>query len=78
MTENKNEETPELELPTEEQVEAFGANDEAVAFDIGDSDPGADVIQQLQDQLKDAEKRVLLAQADLENARGARGGSVPL
>ncbi len=27
------------------------------------------MIQQLQDQLKDAEKRVLMAQADLENAR---------
>jgi len=71
MTENENEqpETSELELPTEEQVEAFGAGDEGVAFDVGDSDPGADVIQKLQDQLKDAEKRVLLAQADLENFR---------
>jgi len=71
MTENENEqpETPELELPTEEQIEAFGAADESVAFDVGDSDPGAEVIQQLQDQLKEAEKRVLLAQADLENFR---------
>ena len=71
MTENENElpETPELDLPTEEQVESVGANDEGVAFNVGDSDPGADIIQQLQDQLKDAEKRVLLAQADLENFR---------
>lgn len=71
MTENENQptENPELELPTEEQVEAFGNVDEAVAFDVDGSDPGADVIQQLQDQLKDAEKRVLLAQADLENFR---------
>ena len=71
MTENENQptENPELELPTEEQVEAFGSVDEAVAFDVDGSDPGADVIQQLQDQLKDAEKRVLLAQADLENFR---------
>lgn len=71
MTDNENEqpETPELELPTEDQIEAFGGNDEGVAFDVGDSDPGADVIQKLQDQLKDAEKRVLLAQADLENFR---------
>ena len=71
MTDNENEqpETPELELPTEDQIEAFGSNDEGVAFDVGGSDPGADVIQKLQDQLKDAEKRVLLAQADLENFR---------
>lgn len=70
MTENENQqENPELELPTEAQVEAFGSGDEAVAFDVDSSDPGADVIQQLQDQLKDAEKRVLLAQADLENFR---------
>jgi molecular chaperone GrpE len=75
MTENENEqpETPELELPTDEQVEAFGSLDDAVAageaFVVGDEDPGADVIQQLQDQLKDAEKRVLMAQADLENFR---------
>lgn len=75
MTENENEqpENPELELPTEEQVEAFGSIDDAVAageaFVVGDEDPGADVIQNLQDQLKDAEKRVLMAQADLENFR---------
>ena len=72
MTDNENEqpETPELELPTEDQIEAFGSNDEGVAFDVGGSDPGADVIQKLQDQLKDAEKRVLLAQADFVLAAG--------
>ena len=71
MTENENEqpENPELELPTEEQVEAFGSVDESVAFGGGDSDTSADVIQKLQDELKEAEKRVLLAQADLENFR---------
>ena len=75
MTENENEptENPELELPTEDQVQEFGNNaesaDESVPFAVDESDPGADVIQQLQDQLKDAEKRVLMAQADLENAR---------
>ena len=47
MTDNENEqpETQELELPTEDQIEAFGSNDEGVAFDVGGSDPGADVIQ---------------------------------
>ena len=75
MTENENEptETPEFELPTEDQVQEFGngeePTDQSVPFAVDDSDPGADVIQQLQDQLKDAEKRVLMAQADLENAR---------
>ncbi len=75
MTENENEqpETPELELPTEEQVQEFGSIDDALAsgeaFVVEDGDPGADVILQLQDQLKEAEKRVLMAQADLENFR---------
>ncbi len=75
MTENENEQSdsPEFKLPAENQAEAFGSIDEAVAageaFVVGDGDPGADVIQQLQDQLKDAEKRVLMAQADLENFR---------
>ena len=75
MTEKENnQEPPELELPTEDQVEAFGnsnddtnSNNGGVPFD--DSDPGADMIQKLQDELKDAEKRVLMAQADLENFR---------
>ena len=69
--ENEQTDNPELELPTEGQIEEFGANEpaESVPFAVDSDDPGADVIQQLQDQLKDAEKRVLLAQADLENFR---------
>ncbi|QEG23584.1 nucleotide exchange factor GrpE [Mariniblastus fucicola] len=70
--ENEPTENPELELPTEDQVNQFGndnAGDEGVAFAVDGADAGADVIQKLQDQLKDAEKRVLMAQADLENFR---------
>jgi len=79
MTDDKeSNETPELELATEEQLqqlnEAGGADSleglaEGVAFATGGSDQSADVIQKLQDQLKEAEKKVLLAQADLENFR---------
>ena len=71
--ENQSGENPELETPTEEQIQKFGGaeqaqSEEGVAF-ATDSESSADVIQKLQDQLKDAEKRVLLAQADLENTR---------
>jgi molecular chaperone GrpE len=72
MTENnENQDGPELELPTEDQVEAFGgsADSETGGVPFDDADPTADVIQKLQDELKEAEKRVLMAQADLENFR---------
>jgi molecular chaperone GrpE len=61
---------PELESSKPDAAEEIGDESvEGVAFATDDSDPGADVIQKLQDQLKDAEKQVLMAQADLENSR---------
>ena len=72
--ENETTENPELELPNEEQIEQFGnpeqdeSGDEGVAF-ATDTDQSSEVIQKLQDELKESEKRVLLAQADLENFR---------
>lgn len=82
MTDDKDSnETPELEFATEEQVEQLAGAAEAsategleaaaegVAFATAGGDQSADVIQKLQDQLKEAEKKVLLAQADLENFR---------
>jgi len=73
MTDDQDQkETHELEFPEPGQMNDLAgdaAGDEGVAFAVDDSDPGADVIQNLQDQLKDAEKRVLMAQADLENSR---------
>lgn len=71
--ENEPTESPDLELPTQEQIEAFGHShdtaSEGVEFAVDSGGSDADVIQQLQDQLKEAEKRVLIAQADLENSR---------
>ena len=72
MTDDNEQTETELEFPTQQEVESLGGEAmEAAdaAFSVDDSDPGADVIQKLQDQLKDAEKRVLMAQADLENSR---------
>lgn len=75
MTENQNEppNPSDLETSTGDEIQSSESLDqsvpEGVPFAIDDNDEGANVIQQLQDQLKDAEKRVLMAQADLENAR---------
>lgn len=69
MTENENQpgeneyrevESESLEIPSDDQGVEFG---DPVTGDE------TDIVLQLQDQLKEAEKRVLMAQADLENFR---------
>jgi len=60
----------EVELPTPEEVEAFAG--EGIADELADNVAGTiglSEVEQLREQLDEAEKKALMAQADLENAR---------
>lgn len=59
----------ELELPTPEEVEAFAGEGIADEFAKNAASSGVGEVEQLREQLKEAEKKVLMAHADLENSR---------
>ena len=70
MTDEPTQNENEIELPTPEEVEAFASDGIAdeLAEDLA-STAGLSEVDQLRQQLNEAEKKVLMAHADLENSR---------
>ncbi len=70
MTDEPSEQTEnEVELPTPEQVEAFA--DQGIADELAGTVASEELsdVERLREQLNEAEKKVLMAHADLENSR---------